>query len=41
MAYDECGFSDMINYAKPPGVPLMSEQAVWVDQHLRAAGLRT
>jgi hypothetical protein len=40
MAYDECGFSDMINYAKPSGVPLAPEQAAWVDQHLRAARLR-
>jgi hypothetical protein len=40
MAYDECCFSDMIDYAKPPAVPLTAEQAAWVDQHLRAAGLR-
>ncbi len=41
MAYDECGFSDMIDYAKPPAISLEPEQAAWVDQHLRAAGLRT
>ena len=40
MAYDEYGLSYMIDYAKPPDVSLTAEQAAWVDQHLRAAGLR-
>ena len=30
----------MIDYSKPPEVPARPEQAAWVDQHLRAAGLR-
>jgi hypothetical protein len=41
MAYDEYGLNYMIDYTKPPDVPLTPEQAAWVDQHLRAAGLRT
>jgi hypothetical protein len=40
MAYDECCLGDMIDYAKAPSVILTREQATWVDQHLRAAGLR-
>ena len=40
-AYDEYGLNYMIRYSKPPDVPLTPEQAAWVDQHLRAAGLRT
>ncbi len=39
-AYDECGLNYMIDYTRPPDIPLTPEQAVWVDQHLRAAGLR-
>jgi hypothetical protein len=40
MAYDECCLSDMIDYTKPPDVPLTPEQAAWVAHHLHAAGLR-
>ena len=40
MVYDEYGLNYMISYSKPPDVPLAPEQAAWVDQHLRAAGLR-
>jgi hypothetical protein len=40
MVYDEYGLNHMIDYSKPPGVALTAEQAAWVDQHLRAAGLR-
>jgi Protein of unknown function (DUF4058) len=30
----------LIDYTKPPEIPLTPEQLAWVDQHLRAAGLR-
>jgi hypothetical protein len=39
--YDENRLRSIIDYTKPPEVPLTSEQAAWVDQHLRAAGLRS
>ena len=38
--YDEGGLRYMIDYAKAPEVPLTPKQSAWVDQHLRAAGLR-
>jgi hypothetical protein len=38
--YDENGLRYMIDYSKPPEVSLTPEQAAWVDEHLRAAGLR-
>lgn len=40
MTYDECGFGDLLDYTGPPDRPLAPEPAAWVDQHLRAAGLR-
>ncbi|MGP0067287.1 MAG: DUF4058 family protein [Isosphaeraceae bacterium] len=40
VVYDECGLNYMIDYSKPPEIPLSPEQAAWVDEHLRAAGLR-
>jgi hypothetical protein len=40
MAYDECGLVDIIDYTKPPEVPLTPEQSAWVAHHLHAAGLR-
>jgi hypothetical protein len=40
MVYDEYGFNYMIDYSKPPAIPLSTKQSAWVDQHLRAAGLR-
>jgi hypothetical protein len=40
MAYEECCLGDMVNYTKPPEVPVSPEQSAWVHQHLRAAGLR-
>jgi hypothetical protein len=39
--YDESALRYMIDYSKPPEVPLSPEQAAWVDAHLRAAGLRS
>jgi hypothetical protein len=39
--YDESALRYMIDYSKPPEVPLLPEQAAWVDEHLRTAGLRT
>ena len=38
--YDENRFSSMINYSKPPDVPLSPDQAAWLHDHLRTAGLR-
>jgi Protein of unknown function (DUF4058) len=38
--YDECGLRFMIDYSKPPEVPLSPEQAAWADEILRTAGLR-
>jgi Protein of unknown function (DUF4058) len=40
MAYDECCLGDMIDYSKPPEVPLTPEESAWVAHHLHAAGLR-
>ncbi len=40
VVYEECGLNYMIDYSKPPEVPLSPEQDAWVDEHLRAAGLR-
>ncbi len=40
MAYDECCLGDMVDYTRPPEVPLTPEQSAWVHQQLRAAGLR-
>jgi Protein of unknown function (DUF4058) len=40
MVYEEYGLEDMIDYLKPPDVPLAAEQSAWVDQHLRTKGLR-
>ncbi len=39
--YDDDRLGLLIDYTKPPDGPLTPEQAAWVDQHLRAAGLRT
>jgi hypothetical protein len=38
--YDDNRLSSLINYSKPPEVPLKPKQATWVEKHLRAAGLR-
>ena len=38
--YDESGLRYMIDYSKPPEVPLSPEHAAWVDEYLRAAGIR-
>jgi hypothetical protein len=38
--YDECEVRYMIDYRKPPEVPLSPEQEARVDERLRAAGLR-
>jgi hypothetical protein len=38
--YDQSGLRYMIDYSQSPEVPLSPEQAAWVDEHLRAAGLR-
>jgi hypothetical protein len=37
--YDECGFRYMIDYSKPPEVPLSPELGSWVDEHLRTTGI--
>ena len=38
--YELSDYDLEIDYTKPPDVPLSPEQAAWVDEHLRAAGLR-
>jgi hypothetical protein len=38
--YDDGAFGQIFDYREPPEVPLTPEQAAWVDEHLRAAGLR-
>ena len=38
-AYDECGLRYMIDYSKPPEVPLSPDQGSWVDEHLRTTGI--
>jgi hypothetical protein len=38
--YDEDRLRSVIDYSKPPELRLTPEQATWVDEHLRAAGLR-
>jgi hypothetical protein len=40
VVYDECGLNYMIDYKNPPEIPFAPEQATWVDEYLRAAGLR-
>jgi hypothetical protein len=40
VVYGECGLNYMIDYSQPPEIPLSPEQDTWVDEHLRAAGLR-
>jgi hypothetical protein len=41
MVYDEYGLNYMIDYSQPPKVVLSHEEAKWVDEHLRAVGLRS
>lgn len=38
--YDLSDYDLEIDYTQPPGEPLSPEQAAWVDERLRAAGLR-
>ncbi len=38
--YDLLGYDLAVNYAEPSEVPLPPAEAEWVDQRLRAAGLR-
>jgi hypothetical protein len=38
--YDLSEYDLEIDYTQPPDGPLSAEQATWVDEHLRAAGLR-
>ena len=38
--YDLLGYDLAVNYAEPPEIPLPPTEAEWVDQRLRAAGLR-
>jgi hypothetical protein len=39
-AYDDGAFRRVIDYRVSPEIPLSLQQADWVDDHLRAAGLR-
>jgi hypothetical protein len=38
--YDLSDYDLEIDYTQPPGGPLSPEEAAWIDQHLRTAGLR-
>jgi hypothetical protein len=38
--YDLSDYDLEIHYTQPPGGPLTPEQAAWIEEHLRAAGLR-
>ena len=38
--YDASALKYMIDYSRPPEIPLSPEQAPWIDERLRAAGLR-
>jgi Protein of unknown function (DUF4058) len=40
MVYDEYGLNYAIDYTQPPKVLLSPKHATWVDEYLRAAGLR-
>jgi hypothetical protein len=39
--YDDCSLRYVIDYTKPPEVRLSPDEAAWVDDRLRAAGLRS
>ena len=39
--YDNGGYADLIDYRKPPPVPLSQEEAAWLDARLKEKGLRT
>jgi hypothetical protein len=39
--HDEMGYDLSVNYTRPPPGPLAPDEAVWVDERLRAAGRRT
>jgi hypothetical protein len=38
--YRNCGAVQLVDYSKPPEIALSPEQDAWVDERLRAAGLR-
>jgi len=39
-AYDLVGYDLLVDYTGPPDVPLADQDAVWVAEYLRTAGLR-
>lgn len=39
-AYDVPGYDLIVDYTQPPDIPLSDADAVWVEAHLRQAGLR-
>lgn len=39
-AYDVPGYDFIIDYTQPPEIPLAEADAAWIDDHLRATGLR-
>jgi hypothetical protein len=39
--YDLLGYDLAVDYTRPPEVPLRAETVAWVEDHLRAAGLRS
>lgn len=38
--YDAGGFDLVVDYRRPPEVELSAEEAAWLDEHLRAKGMR-
>jgi hypothetical protein len=41
IVYDLSGYDLELNYEQPPVVALSAGELAWIDQYLRAAGLRT
>jgi hypothetical protein len=39
-AYDLPGYDLIVDYTHPPEIPLADSEALWVEHHLQAAGLR-
>jgi hypothetical protein len=38
--YDAGGFDLAVDYREPPEVELSAQESAWLDEHLRAKGLR-
>jgi hypothetical protein len=38
--YDRSGYDLRLDYSQPPSSPLSAEDAIWLDEHLQAVGVR-